>query len=181
MANLKSLDLENVPDQTFEVLPAGDYPVILTEIVEKATKDGTGSRMNCKASVLSGKHQNAVLFGGYNVRNASSLAQLIGRQQFKTIGAALNLVSAELTDEWLNKPLVAVVKVTTDQNGNPRNEIASFKPRLVPAASLKSLVAPKAPAEPAAEPDPSLVEQSFHNGEKTEEAPAKPARKNPYV
>lgn len=186
MADLGGLDLQNVPDATFEVVPAGDYPVLITEIVEKPTKDGTGARMNCKMVILNGTYQNRVLFAGFNTKNASTKAQLIGRQQFKTIGLALNKVNAKVTDEWLNQPLVAVVKLGKDQNGNPQNEVSSFKPRLTAAAAPSAAAGysaghavAMAAAVAATAADPSLIQQAFGEGEPAA-APAPSTPKSPW-
>ena len=178
MADLGGLNLPAVPDATFEVIPAGDYPVLITEIEEKATKDNTGSRMNCKMVILSGKYQNRVLFAGFNTRNKSAKAELISRQQFKTIGLALNKVGAKTTDEWLNQPLVAVVKIGKDQNENPQNEVGSFKPRLVaaPAGPAAAVTARAAAADVARAAGPSLVEQAFGEGQEAAAPVAAPAK-----
>jgi hypothetical protein len=185
MADLGGLDLQNVPDATFEVIPAGDYPVIITEIVEKPTKDGTGARMNCKMSILGGKYQNRVLFQGFNTKNKSAKAELIGRQQFKTIGLALNKVNARTTDEWLNQPLVAAVKIGKDESGNPQNEVSSFKPRLTAAAApvgtpTAPAGTPAAPVAATAAADPSLIQQAFGEGEPPAVATPAATPKSPW-
>lgn len=157
MASLADLDLKNVKENDFEVIPAGEYPAILVESEEKPTKDGTGKRLNLKFQILNGQYQNRTLYGGINTHNKSDAAQKIGRSQLKALCVAVNVPDPKLSEELHNKPLMIKVAVGKDQNGNPRNEIKGYKARVVPAAAK----------------EPNLVEQAFEGGE----AP----KKNPFA
>jgi len=164
MASFASYGLESVKANEFEVIPAGDYPAIITECEEKDTKDGKGKRLNLKIQILDGKYQNRVLFDGLNTVNASAIAQQIGRSQLKSVCIAINNPNPKDSSELLNKPLMIVVKVGKDQDGNPRNEIKGYKARLTAAK----------PAEK------NFVEQAFEP--ETVSATTEPAvKKNPFA
>jgi hypothetical protein len=155
MASLSDLGLKDVKaDVGFEVIPAGEYPAIVTKSEMKPTKDGTGQRLNLTLQILSGQYQNRIVFDGLNVKNKSAQAEQIGRSQLKALCVAVNVLDPKTSEELHGKPFTLKVKIGKDQNGNPRNEVAGYKARLNTAP-------------PAAEK--SLVEQAF---EPTEAAPA---------
>lgn len=156
MASLADLDLKNAKENDFEVIPAGEYPAIVTESQMKPTKDGTGERLNLKFQILNGQYQNRTLYEGLNVKNKSEAAQKIGRGQLKSLCIAVNVPDPKTSEELHNKPLVIKVVVGKDQNGNPRNEIKGFKARVAPAK------------------EPNLVEQAFEGSEET-------PKKNPFA
>jgi hypothetical protein len=155
MASLSDLGLKDVKaDAGFEVIPAGEYPAIVTKSEMKPTKDGTGQRLNLTLQILSGQYQNRIVFDGLNVKNKSAQAEQIGRSQLKALCVAVNVLDPKTSEELHGKPFTLKVKIGKDQNLNPRNEVAGYKARLNTAP-------------PAAEK--SLVEQAF---EPTEAAPA---------
>lgn len=164
MASFASYGLESVKANDFEIIPAGDYPAIITECEEKDTKDGKGKRLNLKIQILDGKYQNRILFDGLNTVNASAKAQQIGRSQLKAICIAINNPSPKDSSEILNKPLIITVKVGKDQDGNPRNEIKGYKARLTAAKPVEK----------------NFVEQAFET--ETVAATTEPAvKKNPFA
>jgi len=164
MVSFSNYGLESVKANDFEVIPAGDYPAIISECEEKETKDGKGKRLNLKIQIIDGKYQNRILFDGLNTVNASAQAQQIGRSQLKAICIAINNPNPKDSSELLNKALMISVKVGKDQNGNPRNEIKGYKARLTAAKP----------------PEKNLVEQAFEP--ETVAAESQPAKKrNPYA
>lgn len=165
MASLTGLDLKNTKANDFDVIPAGDYPAIITKSESKPTKDGTGERLNLQLQILDGKFQNRTLFDGLNVKNKSAMCQQIGRGQLKAICIAVNVPDPDDSSELHNKPLMISVKVGSDDKGNPRNEIKGYKARLTTAAK---------PPVVAAVAGPNMIEQAF-------EETAVPTKKNPFV
>jgi hypothetical protein len=154
MASLSDLGLKDVKaDAGFEVIPAGEYPAIVTKSEMKPTKDGTGQRLNLTLQILSGQYQNRIVFDGLNVKNKSAQAEQIGRSQLKALCVAVNVLDPKTSEELHGKPFTLKVKIGKDQNLNPRNEVAGYKARLntAPPAAEKSLVE-QAFEEPAAAP-----------------------------
>lgn len=130
MANLGDLGLKDVKANDFEVIPAGEYPAIVTKSEMKPTKDGTGQRLNLTIQILSGKYQNRTVFDGLNVKNKSAVAEQIGRGQLKALCVAVNVPNPQASEELHSKPFNVKLKVGTDQNGNSRNEVAGYKARI---------------------------------------------------
>ena len=134
--NLSGFDANNVqPAEGFSAIPAGDYPVIITESELKTTKAGTGKYLKLKLQILSGQFQNRVLFDNLNIQNPSEVAQQIGQGTLSAICRAVGVLTPKDSAELHNKPMMATVKIGKDQNGNPQNEVKGYKARAKVAAS----------------------------------------------
>ena len=144
MVSFSNYGLEQVKANDFEVIPAGDYPAIITEMEEKPTKDGTGMRLNLKVQIIDGKYQNRTLYDGLNTVNKSAVAQQIGRAQLKAICIALNNPSPKDSSELLNKALMVTVKIGKDMDGNPRSEVKGYKARLTTAKPVEKKITEQA-------------------------------------
>ena len=152
MASLSDLGLKDVKaDAGFEVIPAGEYPAIVTKSEMKPTKDGTGQRLNLTLQILSGQYQNRIVFDGLNVKNKSAQAEQIGRSQLKALCVAVNIPDPKSSEELHNKSFTVKLKIGKDQNGNPRNEVAGYKARIQPAALVEK----------------NMIEQAFEPTEAT--------------
>lgn len=159
MASLGDLGLKDVKAKTgFDVIPPGEYPAVVTKSEMKPTKDGTGQRLNLTVQICSGPFQNRLVFDGLNVKNKSARCQEIGLSQLKALCVAVNVPDPKVSEELHNKAMIVKLKIGKDQNGNPNNEVVSYK------AKLPTTTQQAAPQQPAA----NLVEQAFE-----EAAPAK--------
>jgi hypothetical protein len=138
LAGFNASDVE--PNEGFTPIPAGEYQAIIVESEMKATKDRQGKYLQLKLQILNGQHQNRTLFDRLNLFNKNDTAVQIAKGTLSSICRAINVMTPNDSAELHNKPLVIVVKVKSDQNGNPQNEIKGYKPRHT---------------------GPSLVEQAF--------------------
>ena len=128
--NLSGFNAEEVePNKGFSALPAGDYQVIITESKMKPTKNGNGQYLEMKMQVLNGEHQNRILFDRLNLVNKSDVAVQIAKGTLSSICRSVNVLTPNDSSELHNKPLTASVKISKDQDGNPRNEVKGYKPR----------------------------------------------------
>ena len=153
MGNLTGFNpLEHEPPK-FDVLPAGDYDVVIVESSVKPTKSGKGSYLELKFQVITGPHQNRFLWDRLNIDNESEKAQAIARGQLSAICRAVNVLSVNDSHELHMKPLKATVKVGKDSDGNPTNEIRAYKPRHANGGTPAAPIAPPlATAQPTAAP-----------------------------
>lgn len=154
MGNLSGFDASKVEPVSFDVLPAGDYTVVIVKSEIKPTKDNSGQRLNLELQVVDGKFKGRKLFDGLNIANKSAQAQQIGQGQLSALCRAAGVMTPKDSSDLHNKPIIAAVKVGKDQNNNDRAEVKSYKP---------------------IGKQPSLVEQAF---EATEAVPAK--QKSPW-
>jgi len=160
MVDFSGYGLAEAKANDFKCLPAGEYHAVIMEMEEKPTKDGSGKRLNVKLQIASGKHQNRTVFDGLNIKNKSEAAQRIGLGQLKALCIAAGVENPKSSQELIGKAVMIKLKVGKDQNGNDRNEVASYKVFVRQTAS-------------AAAPAKNLVEQAF------EDTPKKPT--NPFA
>lgn len=129
MADLTGFDATKVEPNNFSPLPAGDYQMMIISSELKSTKDGKGKYLELKLQVSSGQFQNRTLFDRLNLVNANEQAVQIAKGTLSSICRAVNVLQPKDSSELHNKVLTAAVKVKNDNEGNPRNEIAGYKPR----------------------------------------------------
>jgi hypothetical protein len=116
----------------------------------RATKTGTGSylRVEFTGSDPAGRK----VWSNYNVRNANSAAETIGRQQLAELLRAIGKPKLGDTDELIGSAVSIKVKVREAANGyDASNEVAGSK-SLDGAAPPAPAAAPKASAPTKAAP-----------------------------
>ena len=138
----------------FEPLPEGWYNAAITGAEIKATKAGDGKYIACKYTITGPSHQGRVIFGNLNIKNASSKAEEIGRQQLGEIMRAIGLAKVSDTDQLIGGNLgIKLIVKTGEYAGNEVKgyraiggvapaAVAPFKPMgsvgAAPAAPAKS-------------------------------------------
>lgn len=151
----QGLDTNQVQD-TFEALPAGEYPVRIVDSEVKVTNDGHGQYLNLKIQVDDGPCKGRVFFDKINLKNANPKAVAIGQSMLKRLvkatGAPTHIRdSAELH----NLPFIAVTKVDRDDKFGDKAVLKSCKPYGQAAAPAQQQAPAAAPAQqpaPAAPP-----------------------------
>lgn len=138
------------PLDSFEAIPAGEYPAILIKSERKKTASGAGELLELQFQILSGQYQNRRLFTRINIRNPSDKAQQIGWSQLSSLARAVDVMSPKSSEELHDKPLVIVVKVRDDQQYGKQNEIVNYKHRHAGANRPSNVQAPATPGEPVA-------------------------------
>lgn len=134
MADISSLgfDANQVkPNEGFDVLPAGEYDVVIVGSKVEPTKSGNGKLVNLELQVLTGPYQNRKLFDRLNLWNPSEKAVQIARGTLSAICRAVNVLTPKDTSELHNKPLRVKVTVTNDETYGQKNEIRAYKSRSV--------------------------------------------------
>ena len=143
-------DASEVPaaERSFELLPAGWYSATITGAEVRATKNGTGSYLRVEFTVADPAGRK--VWSNYNVRNANSAAETIGRQQLAELLRAIGKPKLGDTDELLGSAVSIKVKVREAANGyDASNEVAGSKSLdgaapPAPAASVKTTAPAKA-------------------------------------
>mgnify|MGYP003555189970 FL=1 len=129
MGNLGTFNSSEHKDKAFDVMPAGDYDVIITDSNVKPTKKGTGHYLELKLQVISGQYQNRPLFARLNIDNPNPETVAIAKGQLSAICRAVNKLTINDSSELHMLPFKAVVRIGKDDSGNPTNEVKGFKPR----------------------------------------------------
>ena len=129
----------------FEPLPEGWYNASITGAEIKATKMGDGKYIACKYTITGPSHQGRVVFGNLNIKNASTKAEEIGRQQLGEIMRAIGLAKVTDTDQLIGGNLGIKLVVKTGEYAG--NEIKGYKSL---GSGSPAAVAPFKPVGPSA-------------------------------
>ena len=129
-----SVDTLPVGTSNFEPLPEGWYNATITGAEVKETKAGDGKFIACKYTITGPTHQGRVVFGNLNIKNASTKAEEIGRQQLGEIMRAIGLGKVSDTDQLIGGNLGIKLSLKTGEYAG--NEVKAFRALSVqPAAS----------------------------------------------
>ena len=120
-----SVDTLPVGTNNFEPLPEGWYNATITAAEIKPTKAGDGKYIAVKYTITGPTHQGRVIFGNLNIKNASTKAEEIGRQQLGEIMRAIGLATVRDTDQLIGGNLGIKLTVRTGEYAG--NEIKAFK------------------------------------------------------
>jgi len=148
-----SVDTLPVGNNNFEPLPEGWYNSTITGAEIKPTKAGDGKYIAVKYAVTGPTHQGRVVFGNLNIKNASTKAEEIGRQQLGEIMRAIGLAKVTDTDQLIGGNLGIKLSVRTGDYAG--NEIKAFRALGGPqpgTVALFKAVAPSATPTKAAPP-----------------------------
>lgn len=145
---LGGFDANQVAPSSFDVLPAGEYDVVIVGSQMKPTKDRQGKYLELEMQVLNGEHQNRKVFDNLNLFNQSAKAVEIARGTLSAICRAVNVMTPKDSSELHNKPLRIKVAVNKSDEYGEQNKVKAYKPRHV-APPVQPV---QQPAYPAATP-----------------------------
>lgn len=157
MAQLgQTFDVSELPQGTvgnFDPLPPGWYDATITQAELKPTKDGSGQYIKIRYDITGPSHQGRVVFGNLNIKNASSKAEEIGRQQLGELMRAIGLARVTDTDQLIGGAIGVKldVRAATEQYG-AQNEVKGFKTLNGAMSAAKAPVAQAVPSTKAAPP-----------------------------
>lgn len=130
MANLGfNVNVNDLPQDNggeFAPLPAGNYNVTISDATLQQTKSGTGTFIKMKLTVTGPSHEGRVLFSNLNIKNDSTKAEEIGRQQLGAVMRAINLPSLSDTDQLIGGQMSVKVTVKQDEQYGAGNEVKSY-------------------------------------------------------
>lgn len=124
-----NLDLTDVKEQSFGLLPDGIYTIMVDEAEVKQTKSGDGEYINCKFKVIAGEYEGRFLFKMFNIKNANPKAVEIGLGEIKSFMRCANCKDFNLKNaiDLIGLKCNATVKTRSDSYGY-KNVIAYFRP-----------------------------------------------------
>jgi hypothetical protein len=144
-------------EATRQVLPAGEYDVIVVNSQKKETRAGTGAYLSLEMQITSGEFQNRRLFHNLNLwlredSDDRKMAVKIAKGQLSELCRAVGVLTPRDSSELHNKPLRVKVTVKESAEYGPQNNVKKFSAR--PNAYTPPLVAPE-PVHAAAAADPN--------------------------
>jgi hypothetical protein len=129
VADLSGFDANNYQPNQFDVLPAGEYEVVITDSKLKPTSNGAGEYLELVLQVLSGDYQNRKVWDRLNIKNPSAKAQEIARGTLSAICRAVGVMTPHDSSELHGKPLLVKLVVKSDPEFGDKNEVKAYKPR----------------------------------------------------
>jgi hypothetical protein len=139
--NFKADALES-KSGSMEPVPAGSYNATLFDIKEETVRSGPNEgkpRLNVQFRISEGQHENRRVFSYvplYAANDAWKAASF-----FKSLGYDVKAGNFKVPsiEDMLGKPIGVRVKVGSDMNGQPRNEVGGFDAPTSGADLLKSM------------------------------------------
>lgn len=146
----QTFDVNDLPEATgdYGPIPDGWYQVIIKSADLRPTKDQTGQYIQVRYDVTGPTHANRVVWGNINIKNRSTQAEEIGRQQLGSLLRAIGLNSVQDTDQLVGQSLSIKVSTRTSEGYEPSNEVRGFK-------AINGAPLPTVDSEPKAESAPS--------------------------
>ncbi len=138
------------PQEDYQVLPPGDYPVQVEKAEIKATKKGDGHLIELAMVVLDGPAKGRKLWDRMNIDNPSEKAVEISMRKLAALGQAVGLAAVRDTQEFVGKMCLAAVKVKDNSN-----EIRTYKPFQAVAPDSAATAAFPAPPLQSTPPVPA--------------------------
>jgi hypothetical protein len=158
MAAIGYFDANTVqPGGAFEVIPAGEYRVMISDSVMEQSKAG-GQFLKLTIQVIDGPQAGATLFDRLNLVNANPKAVEIAQRTLSAICHAVGVLQVQDSAQLHNRPLIARVayKEGGEPDGKggvygPSNEIKQYKPITQASPTTPPPMSASAPA-PAYQP-----------------------------
>lgn len=161
MAALNFNANEVPPEESRELIPAGNYLALIENSELVTTKAGTGTMLALTFSILEGPYQHRKVFTRLNVQNQNAVAEQIGQRQLSQLCHAVGRLQISDSSELHLLPMVIRVAIDRDKTGQygDRNDIKEFKPATgqpaIPAPATRPAFQQPAAARPAQAPRPA--------------------------
>jgi hypothetical protein len=111
------------PQDDFDVLPPGKYPVMIEKAEVKETKKRNGNYIELQMVVLDGPCKGRKIWDRMNIVNENAKAVEIAMRCLSALGRALGLTAISDTSQLINGCCIASVKVKDGQN-----EVRTYAP-----------------------------------------------------
>lgn len=151
-------ELPKSENGNYEPLPAGWYSASITAAEIKPTKAGTGEYISVRYDIVGPSHQGRVVFGTFNIRNASPKAEEIGQQQLGELMTAINLPQLSDTDQLIGSNVQIKLAVERNEQYGDKNQVKAYKAAggamaaSSPAAIPRAAASAPAPAAKSSSP-----------------------------
>lgn len=128
--NFDSTTIE--PIGSFDLLPVGKYPVIITKSEYKMTKEKAGrvatQYLSLTLDVVDGEHRGRKLFSSLHINNQNEDAKRIAKRTLSAICAVVGVPRPKLTEELHDKPFVVKVGIRPAKDGyEAQNNILAYE------------------------------------------------------
>jgi hypothetical protein len=99
------------PLGVFDVLPVGEYVVVVSETDMKDASTGKGRYLQIVFTVIDGEYKGRKIWDRLNIDNESTTAQEIAQRALSSICRAVKVMHPQDSDELKDIPLIIVVGI----------------------------------------------------------------------
>jgi hypothetical protein len=140
------------PNATYDDLPAGDYPSVITDSVKKPTKAGNGSYIEFAFEVIDGPMAGRKFWDRLNTDNPNVMTREIATKTMSAIARAVGIFGPpKSTLEMHDKPIQVSIKYK-DGNARYTYSALSGSGAVAPAGNTASAPVAANTAAPAKKP-----------------------------
>jgi len=139
------------PEESFEVMPAGDYPAVIeeSEMVDTDGKNGPGRMLKLQYQIIDGNYNGRKLWENVCIQNPNPRTVVMAEKTLNSIAMAVGVHDTIVDSTILhNKPMIIEVCVKgkeTDEYGI-KNEIKKHLP-INPGKTVANAPTVTAPVE----------------------------------
>lgn len=119
------------PQDDFQVIPPGKYPVLVEKAEVRQTRKGDGRYIGLVLQILDGPCKGRKVFDNINIENPNQQAVEIGMRSLSALARAIGVMVVNDTSQLLNQCCIASVKVK-DGDNNVRTYEPLQQPQQVP-------------------------------------------------
>jgi len=117
------------PLGSFEPLPAGEYPVVISSSEIKTTRAGNGQYLQLVYDVIDGDFKGRKLFDRLNLVNENTQAEEIAKRSLSSICRAVGVMHPQQAEELHDKPFIVKVIIRTAKGDyQATNVVREYKP-----------------------------------------------------
>lgn len=128
--NLAGFDANEVePQDSFDPLPAGWYPVIISDSEMKPTKNGNGQYLQLELTVIEGEYEGRKAWDRLNLDNPNQTAVEIAQRALSAICRAVGVLTPSDSTELHDRPFEVKLSVKPAKGEyEPSNEVKGYRP-----------------------------------------------------
>ncbi len=124
----ETYSVADMPESSFEPVPAGWYTATVEDATLNRTKNGSGQYIALKWKIDGPTNTGRTMFSNLNIRNANETAERIGREKLGQLMRAGGLAKVTDTDQLIGVSCEIKVSVKPETDDFPAgNEIKGFK------------------------------------------------------
>lgn len=150
----ETIEAGNLPEgRSYDLIPDGWYNATITKAEVGQTKSGTGTKIDIRYDITGPTHEGRVIYASVNIRNQSTKAEEIGRQQLGEIMRAVGLARLEDSDQLIGGQVCIKIKIKQPSEQDKANGYTENKNEVGGWKAIAGSVAPVA-SKPAATAKP---------------------------
>ena len=116
------------PIGSFEVLPIGDYLVVITASSKDSNKKGTGQLLQLTFDVIDGEYKGRKIFERLNIVHENATAMKIAQQALSAICYVTGVMHPKQSEELHGKPIMIRLGIRPAKGEyNESNTILEYK------------------------------------------------------